>query len=444
MGEKNMKKYFIVLLVVLASLLSPTSSKAAEVKWDGAQVVKGQAGKMTFTKDVKVYKKNTDGSFSSLTVKRNNYFRVYDIEKYDNKIFYWMSSGYRVQATDLVVFKEVPLDIRASFYDNPGLIYINRQDGKPLGYGDHLLSKNIPGSADYNPYNDVVQFKIGKKLYYYFYAAPFEGNPLEVYIDSSDIRIAEATPHVKDYYTLNADAQLLSGPMMGARVLEQASKGAAFELLGIEINGYHMVKSPTTWRHGYIPVKALQPVQKQDKRFIRYGVYVGGKHGELKRFDEVTFLSEDTTTALIEFKGEKYTVPKKALATIRPNESPVITSGFLPSDTLQQLTYNTVYTRTGNQRFDTDYDFQYITYHETDQAFYYEKDGTQYIFEKPITEGSKVTIRDKNEFVRAIHYTLTTPAGTFNNVVETSTSILYAPGYGELGSAYDLQLRSFK
>lgn len=52
-----MKKYFIVLLVVLASLLSPTSSKAAEVKWDGAQVVKGQAGKMTFTKDVKVYKK---------------------------------------------------------------------------------------------------------------------------------------------------------------------------------------------------------------------------------------------------------------------------------------------------------------------------------------------------------------------------------------------------
>ncbi|MGG2114067.1 hypothetical protein ABFY60_27170 [Lysinibacillus pakistanensis] len=89
-----MKKYMITLLIVLAFVTNPSSSKAAEAQWDGAQVVKGQTGKMTFTKDVKVYKKNANGTYSSMTVKRNNYFRVYDIEKYDNKTFYWMSSGY--------------------------------------------------------------------------------------------------------------------------------------------------------------------------------------------------------------------------------------------------------------------------------------------------------------------------------------------------------------
>lgn len=129
---------------------------------------------MTFTKDVKVYKKNADGSFSSLTVKRNNYFRVYGIEKYDNKTFYWMSSGYRVQATDLVVFKEVPLDIRAAFYDNPGLIYINRQNGKPLGYGDYLLSKNIPGSATINPTMMLYNLKLGKNYITIFTLLPLK------------------------------------------------------------------------------------------------------------------------------------------------------------------------------------------------------------------------------------------------------------------------------
>ncbi len=153
-----MKKYMITLLIVLAFFTSPSSSKAAEAQWDGAQVVKGQTGKMTFTKDVKVYKKNANGTYSSMTVKRNNYFRVYDIEKYDNKTFYWMSSGYRVQATDLVVFKKVPLNIRASLYDNPGYININGQASN-LNYGTHYLKGFEYGSPSY----DIV---IGENLYY--------------------------------------------------------------------------------------------------------------------------------------------------------------------------------------------------------------------------------------------------------------------------------------
>lgn len=88
----------------------------AKVIWDGAEVVEDQTGKMTFKKDVKVYKKLPNGQFESLLVKRNNYFRVYGVEhSYRNQLpltYYLMSGGYRVQATDLVIYKEVPYDVQ--------------------------------------------------------------------------------------------------------------------------------------------------------------------------------------------------------------------------------------------------------------------------------------------------------------------------------------------
>ncbi|MGG2057626.1 hypothetical protein ABFY48_25475 [Lysinibacillus pakistanensis] len=439
-----MKKYMITLLIVLAFVTNPSSSKAAEAQWDGAQVVKGQTGKMTFTKDVKVYKKNANGTYSSMTVKRNNYFRVYDIEKYDNKTFYWMSSGYRVQATDLVVFKKVPLNVRASLYDNPGYININGQASN-LNYGTHYLKGFEYGSPSY----DIV---IGENLYY-DYTYPSEGNIRGGYIDATDIRIAETIKRDEGLYKLTADTRHLRGPMAGRNAGGKYSKGTVFQSLGIEINGYIRMQELGTWGEDfiftYIPVTLLQPVQAQEKRYIRYGVVGKGKKSkELKRFDEVMLLTEKNMTAWIEIDGETYYVPKKVLATIKPNESPVITTSFLPNDTLQQLVYtNGVYKKTANNRFEAQSNNQFIDYLETEQTFSYEKDGIKYIFDKPVTEGSKVTRIEngmKNEgFVRAIHYTFTESSGTFNNVVETSYGEFFAPGYGYI-KGYSSELRSYE
>ncbi|MGE8000762.1 hypothetical protein ACQKOF_19225 [Lysinibacillus sp. NPDC093190] len=428
-----MKKYIITLLIVLAFFTNPSSSKAAEVRWDGAQVVTGQTGKMTFTKDVKVYKKNANGTYSSMTVKRNNYFRVYDIEKYDNKTFYWMSSGYRVQATDLVVFKKVPLNIRASLYDNPAYININRQG---YSYGQHYRLD----SALYN------KISIGENLYYSYYDA--DGGSIEVNIDGSDIRIFETTKRDKGLYMLTADAQVSGGPMNGAGGIGR-TKGTALHSLGLEINGY-------LWTNeGYIPVTLIQPVKKQGKRYIRYGVNaaaIKGNPKELKRFDEVILLTDNDTAAWIEVDGEEYSVPKKVLATIRPNESPIITTSFLPNDTIQQLVYQNygtpiVYKKTTNNHFVAPA-LKYIDYSETEKNFTYNMDGFKYIFEKPVTEGSKVTRTghgwNDEGFVRAIHYTITTPAGTFNNVVETSLNEFYAPGYGFISDDFGNKLTSYE
>ncbi|WP_107948404.1 hypothetical protein [Lysinibacillus parviboronicapiens] len=439
-----MKKYFFTFLVVIAFLTNPSSSKA-EVQWDGAQIVKGQTGKMTFTKDVKVYKKNANGTFSSMTVKRNNYFRVYNIEKYKNKTFYWMSSGYRVQATDLVVFKKVPLNIRASFYDNPGYINISRQDNDYI-YGTHYFDGSEYRGPRYN-------LSIGENLYYEYLRT--DGLTEKSYLDATDIRIAETTKRDEGLYKLTADVQHLRGPIAGGSAGGKYSKGTVFQSLGLEINGYLRVQVLGTWGEDfiftYIPVALLQPVQTQGKRYIRYGVIGEGnrEQKELKRFDEVSLLTEKNATAWVEIGGETYHVPKKALATIRPNESPIITTSFLPNDTLQQLVYgNTVYKKMTNNRFEAQKENRIIDYHETEQTFNYEMDGTKYIFEKPVTEGSKVTIMrhgmKEEEFVRAIHYTFTiTPAGTFNNVVEISSVEFFAPGYG-LIDGYSARLMSYK
>lgn len=108
---------------------------------------------------------------------------------------------------------------------------------------------------------------------------------------------------------------------------------------------------------------------------------------------------------------------------------------------------NGVYKKTANNRFEAQSNNQFIDYLETEQTFNYEKDGIKYLFDKPVTEGSKVTKMEngmKNEgFVRAIHYTFTNSTGTFNNVVETSYGELFAPGYGYI-NGNSSELRSYE
>ncbi|GLC88210.1 hypothetical protein [Lysinibacillus piscis] len=465
-----MKKYSITLLIILVFFIIPTKADA-QVNWDGSEIVKGQTGKMTFTKDVKVYKQNADGTYSSMVVKRNHYFRVYNIEKYDQKTFYWMSSGYRIQATDLVRFKEIPAEIRASFYSNPAYIVINRQGTTAyleekypsidFPYGKHLLSENRKGSYYFTSHIYFINGKLS-------YSEMSEGFDATGVVDGTDIRIVETTTRDTGYYTLLTDSPRLIGPIVGAEApkwrqpamvdgfysfkdTKNYSKGTPFQSLGIEINGYLRVQS-LDGSIGYIPFNRLQPITHHDKRYIRYGV-VANSFGtseriNLKRFDEVLFYTENEITALIEVNGKMYTIPKSALAIKMPNESPVIAVSFLPNDKLQKLEYkNTlgdkkVYKRVTNNRFEAG-DHTVISYNETEQAFHFEIDGSQYLFEKPIKEGSKIIRGTDNEgYVRAIHYSIKTPAGTFENVVETSFDQFFAPGYG-LIEAYDKRLLSY-
>ncbi|WP_249106963.1 hypothetical protein [Lysinibacillus sp. Bpr_S20] len=240
-----MKKLFIVLLAAFVfAIVHPTKSEA-KVMYDGAEVVKGQTGKMTFKKDIKVYKKNPNGTFDSLMVKRNKFFRTYDIEKYDGKIFYQMGE-YRVQATDLVVFKEVPIKIRSSFYNDPIYIHINRDNGMG-SYGYYFLRHQLTfldnGRVDHC-------FSDGD-----------EGTYCDRYL-STDFKITEKIE--REYgtrYEITKNAEGKGVPLKESKTEKIMEKGSIVYVKGLEMNGYLYVglegnDAPNIW----LPVNVLKPV----------------------------------------------------------------------------------------------------------------------------------------------------------------------------------------
>lgn len=191
-----MKKWFMVLLLIIGGYFFSIEAQAQvqeKVIWDGAEIVKNQSGKMTFTKDVKVYKKDRLGNFVSMTVKRGNFFRVYDIEKYDGKVYYWMSSGYRIMETDLVVFKEVPMNQRVSFFNDYELI-VSTHEGIFTGdahkkFGEILRNRE----ENFSGYHSVEKYTIidGELQADIEVDTDQKGYSLKEFISGSNIKVLE-------------------------------------------------------------------------------------------------------------------------------------------------------------------------------------------------------------------------------------------------------------
>ncbi|MFJ7841867.1 hypothetical protein ACIQXG_20800 [Lysinibacillus sphaericus] len=226
-----MKKLFIVLLTVFVfAVVNPIKSEA-KVMYDGAEVVKEQTGKMTFKKDIKVYKKNPNGTFDSLVVKRNKFFRTYDIEKYDGKIFYQMGQ-YRVQATDLVIFKEVPIEIRSSFYKSP-IYIVSTRDGinASKNYGHFIRNQETW-------FIDFKNTKNGQLLKYC--NSEYEKDESCYEYPGTDLKIVEkiwTDSGVR--YEVIKDAEGKGVPLKESKTERMMKKGSTvFSRFYLEINGY--------------------------------------------------------------------------------------------------------------------------------------------------------------------------------------------------------------
>ena len=160
-GYIKVKKGLLGLLLAGSCFFTTDALAADSVIWDGAEVVSGQVGKMTFSKDVKVYKPNTDGTFTSFVVKTGNFYRVYGVEQSSIGTVYNMSGGYRVQATDLVIYREVPLSIQQQFgttFKKGSNIFVSSKGGvsiKPepnsavdrIGHAEHGAILQVLGTA---------------------------------------------------------------------------------------------------------------------------------------------------------------------------------------------------------------------------------------------------------------------------------------------------------
>ena len=474
-----MKRILLSFLAIF--FFSIQEDVEAKVMWDGGEIVEGQNGKMTFKKDVKVYKQLPNGQYESMVVKRNNYFRVYKIEYSYPKTYYWMSSGYRVQATDLVIFKEVPYDIQKQvmtdyyyYVSNPNGAEFRTRRSDTLGT---VAQKAEHGYSFFGPAvnNGYITQSFTEIIDCYEEECQPEQKTTNGFINAKNVKQAEKTaaPYKADtYLVLTKDARLYSNPItkeyqkdysfsstyFDTQTVSVLPKGTVVQTSGKLVAGQLQVgDSPYYFQSAYIDLKNVAPLPKPTTRYLQYSQdishantgwdYVsiaglGARH--VARNEAVQVYASNGIKSFISYKGWYGFVPSKALSNKKANV-PSITGTIAPKSDLTVTYHNlhftssmdqpTVLTSNDGKSWLAE-DGNGFFYEETENYFRfkhhithpgYTSDYGWYSLQKPIREGDKI---DSHGKVLTIFDTYTTPAGTFKNVFLTNMGYYIAPGYG--------------
>ena len=497
-----MKKLLIAFLAVF--IFSVHEQAEAKIIWDGAEVVEGQNGKMTFKKDVKVYKRLPNGQFESLVVKVNNYFRVYDVEQYNNQTYYWMSSGYRVQATDLAIYKEVPYDVKQQVMNeyyytvtNPNGAEFRTRRSETLG---DVVKEVEDGYSFWGPaINNGYITQIFKEIEYPTIDQCDGCDPIEHrtkgFINAKNVQQAEMTaaPYpANTYLVLTKDTKLISNPItkkqqskylfsfnyLDTQELTTLPKGTVVQTSGKLVDGLlQLAVMPYIANIAYIDLKNVAPLPKPTTQYMQYGLdistdinpwtyvtFAGYNSAFVRRNEAVQVYSSNGMKSFISYKGKYGFVPSNALSNkkasvpsitgpISPKKDLVITYRNLQFTSDSDKPLESVLTSTDGKSWLLE-DGNGFIYEETDEYFrfrhqqnsndyisYYPNSDGWYTIQKPIQEGSKVAPSDS---VLTIFDTYTTPAGTFKNVFLTQMGYYIAPGYGVIQfweSAYAKEIK---
>ncbi len=310
------------------------SSETDAAVWDGAEIVKGQTGKLSFSKDVKVYKKNANGQFESMVVKKGQYFRVYNIEKYNNQTYYWMSSGYRVQASNLTQFKAIPLETRTKLYKDPAHLWINQNMVMqvPSFKGSYLVYSyySYLNDASFN-FNEAGQFeKIVR-----------EGNKnVKVILDPTDIFITEKRGEIAEgeIIEVKQDAPVYWQPYksgttrpimleLGYNYTKLLPKYTLLRSQGIKIDDYHAVnvyahtdtiKYLQTLFVKASDVQVLPKLTSKGTWYVQETTEAIMAENSIKTIiaagSAVTYYGMSEDYAVIGYDGDKWLIPHKTVA----------------------------------------------------------------------------------------------------------------------------------
>lgn len=302
-----MHKWLVSIFLIgicFFTLVAPTQAQG-KVMWDGAEIVKDQSGKIAFTKDIKVYKEVSLGKFVSMVVKKGNYLRVYDIEKYNGKVYYWMSSGYRVQATNLVRFKEVPMNLRVSFFDDytwivsskEGIEKLSRPYGRLLqDYGDQeryfIVNGKLQEEYPYSPGKFSKEFISGTDVK----VIERQSIPLGYYVTTRDTTAYEyPIPNAKFQYSFAVEKNTL----VSVRKSWERDSGIAFNGFVKNTSVYNLDNGEDdTYKNslsGYVNIKDLKPLED----FKPIGTYYTTKDFKGDRYFEPSIPANEAVTLYV-------------------------------------------------------------------------------------------------------------------------------------------------
>ena len=485
-----MKKWLSIAALSAAVLFAQEQQAEAKVIWDGAEIVEGQNGKMTFKKDVKVYKRLPNGQFESLVVKQNNYFRVYNVEQYNGQTYYWMSSGYRVQATDLVIYKAIPDDVKAIV--NPpkeAPIEIkpvettpaptpNEQPKEPvveapatsyyyvvsnMGGADFRTARsatsNITDTLEYGESFTAVAAQNGFIAKKFTKTVGNQTTEYTSYVSEQDVTkfdMASSVYTKTPYVVLTKDTQLVSNPLTKTAIdaytfstthfddktVQTLPKGTVLYTNGQVIDNLLHVSQTANEMNSFVELSAIAALPKPTTQYVQYSLSLApswqteqNSNGTtIVRNEAVQVYAVNDTVAFISYNGKYGFIPTNAIRTTKATV-PAITATIAPAKDFT-FDFGTIGAKTNVTFASTDgktwaaKDRTFATYDETALTFSFRHESaatTTFTIKKPIKERSVI---EPYGVVETIYSTYTTPAGTFNDVIVTDSGLYIAPGYG--------------
>lgn len=322
-GGIHMKKQWLTGLVFTAGLaLSAflgSDEASAKVMWDGAEISTGQTGKLAFNKDTKIYKKNADGTFTSMVSKKGSFWRVYGKEQTSTGLVYNMSGGYRVNASHLTTYKEVPIYIQDQVKLNITKHTLLREElEKTSADIDYIELSHLSNAPLQRQINHYVKSRASEALTFYHQLLKERQEDIEMFMDYDGYSYEEADAIVPPRYA------------MFTTTLDYNSKG--YITIGFHDDTYaggaHGYRSYTAVSYNLATAKqvTLGDFIKTQNQRAKFDRYVKSKMVAANATEDGTFWVEEYTT--IDFNTPFYLTDEGVVLVYNPYDMGSYASGM--------------------------------------------------------------------------------------------------------------------
>ena len=136
-----------------ASVLANASTQKEKVMWGANELYDYQIGRLVFTKDVKVYKRDANGAVQfHMNAKKGSMWRVHKITKEGNMNVYDLGAGVRVQQSSLSKYESAPKELVAKQVkqNNNGAFLVWEQQRYNLPQVHKIVSEDAKNKINEN------------------------------------------------------------------------------------------------------------------------------------------------------------------------------------------------------------------------------------------------------------------------------------------------------
>ncbi|MEK3980657.1 hypothetical protein MKY37_16645 [Psychrobacillus sp. FSL K6-2836] len=144
-----------------------TQQDTQKVMWGKNELSQTQIGRIVFSKDVKIYKRGTDGKVSfHMNAKKGSMWRVHKITTEGNMNVYDLGGGVRVKQSNLSTYEKAPSDLIAKQMkqNNNGAFLTWEERGMNHGVFKHPYIHKLANESVKNKINEVIRMSFSPDI----------------------------------------------------------------------------------------------------------------------------------------------------------------------------------------------------------------------------------------------------------------------------------------